>query len=224
MRLLKNRETIGWLSFGFMLVSVYMVFIYAPPDKELGDLQRIFYFHVSSAWIAFLAFFLVFLASILYLKERARRWDILAYGSAEIGVLLTSLVLITGSIWAKPIWYTWWTWDARLTATLVLWLIYVAYLMLRSYTEGSRGARFAAVFAILGFVDVPIVFMSIRWWRTQHPGPVIGEGKGAGLAPPMLYTLFVCLVAFTLLFIYLLLLRTKLETIKDEIDHLKRGD
>ncbi|MFQ6066833.1 MAG: cytochrome c biogenesis protein CcsA, partial [bacterium] len=128
------------------------------------------------------------------------------------------------SIWAKPIWYTWWTWDARLSTTLVLWLIYVAYLMLRSYTKGSRGARFAAVFAILGFVDVPIVFMSIRWWRTQHPGPVIGGGKGAGLAPPMLYTLFVCLAAFTLLFIYLLLIRTKLEKIKDEIDHLKRGE
>ncbi|MFQ5834492.1 MAG: cytochrome c biogenesis protein [bacterium] len=224
MRSLEKRDLIGYLSLVLMLAALYMVFIYAPTDRNLGDVQRIFYFHVSSAWIAFLAFFLVFLASILYLKEGTRKWDILAYGSAEIGVILTSLVLITGSIWAKPIWYTWWTWDARLTTTLVLWLIYVAYLMLRSYTEGSRGARFAAVFAILGFVDVPIVFMSIRWWRTQHPGPVIGGGKGAGLAPPMLYTLFVCLAAFTLLFIYLLLLRTKLETIKDEIDHLKRGD
>lgn len=224
MRLPKNREVIGWLSLVFMLVSIYMVFIYAPPDKTLGQVQRIFYFHVSCAWIGFLAFFLVFLASILYLRGRNRRWDILAYSSAEIGVILTSLVLITGSIWAKPIWYTWWTWDARLTTTLVLWLIYVAYLMLRSYTEGSRGARFAAVFAIIGFVDVPIVFMSIRWWRTQHPGPVIAGGKGAGLALPMTYTLFVCLAAFTLFFSYLLLLRTKLESIKDEIDYLKRGD
>lgn len=207
-----------------MLASICMVFIYAPTDKNLGDVQRIFYFHVSSAWIAFLAFFLVFLASILYLKSKSRRWDILALSSAEIGVLLTSLALITGSIWARPIWYTWWTWDIRLTTTLVLWLIYVAYLMLRFYSEGSRGARFAAVFAILGFVDVPIVFMSIRWWRTQHPGPVIGGGKGTGLAPPMLYTLFVCLAAFTLLFIYLLLLRTKLETIKDKIEYFKKGD
>jgi len=223
MRLPKNREAIGYLSLVFMLAAIYMVFIYAPPDKKLGEIQRIFYFHVSSAWIAFLAFFLVFLASILYLKSRSRRWDILAHSSAEIGVILTTLVLITGPIWAKPIWYTWWTWDARLTTTLVLWLIYVGYLMLRSYTEGSRGARFAAVFAILGFLDVPIVFMSIRWWRTQHPGPVIGGGEEAGLAPPMLYTLFVSLAAFTLLFIYLLLLRTKLETIEDEIDHLKRG-
>lgn len=223
MRLAKSREVIGYLSLVFMLAAIYMVFIYAPPDKNLGDIQRIFYFHVSSAWIAFLAFFLVFLASILYLKSRSRRWDILAHSSAEIGVILTTLVLITGPIWAKPIWYTWWTWDIRLTTTLVLWLIYVAYLMLRSYTEGSRGARFAAVFAILGFLDVPIVFMSIRWWRTQHPGPVIGGGEEAGLATPMLYTLFVSLAAFTLLFIYLLLLRTKLETIKDEIDHLKRG-
>jgi len=223
MRLAKSREVIGYLSLVFMLAAIYMVFIYAPPDKNLGDIQRIFYFHVSSAWIAFLAFFLVFVASILYLKSRSRRWDILAHSSAEIGVILTTLVLITGPIWARPIWYTWWTWDIRLTTTLVLWLIYVAYLMLRSYSEGSRGARFAAVFAILGFLDVPIVFMSIRWWRTQHPGPVIGGGEEAGLASPMLYTLFVSLAAFTLLFIYLLLLRTKLETIEDEIDHLKRG-
>ena len=224
MKLLKNREVIGWLTFVFMLASIYMVFVYAPTDKNLGDVQRIFYFHVSSAWIAFLAFFLVFLASILYLKKKTRKWDILALSSAEIGVLLTSLVLITGPIWAKPIWYTWWTWDARLTTTLVLWLIYVAYLMLRSYSEGSRGSNFAAVFAILGFVDVPIVFMAIRWWRTQHPGPVIGGGEGAGLPPAMLYTLFVSLAAFTLLFIYLLLLRTKLETIKDEIEYFKKGD
>ncbi len=223
MRLPKSREVIGYLSLVFMLAAIYMVFIYAPPDKNLGEIQRIFYFHVSSAWIAFLAFFLVFVASILYLKSRSRRWDILAHSSAEIGVILTTLVLITGPIWARPIWYTWWTWDIRLTTTLVLWLIYVAYLMLRSYSEGSRGARFAAVFAILGFLDVPIVFMSIRWWRTQHPGPVIGGGEEAGLATPMLYTLFVSLAAFTLLFIYLLLLRTKLETIEDEIDHLKRG-
>ncbi len=223
MRLAKSREVIGYLSLVFMLAAIYMVFIYAPPDKNLGEIQRIFYFHVSSAWIAFFAFFLVFVASILYLKSRSRRWDILAHSSAEIGVILTTLVLITGPIWARPIWYTWWTWDIRLTTTLVLWLIYVAYLMLRSYSEGSRGARFAAVFAILGFLDVPIVFMSIRWWRTQHPGPVIGGGGEAGLATPMLYTLFVSLAAFTLLFIYLLLLRTKLETIEDEIDHLKRG-
>ncbi len=224
MKLLRNREVIGWLTFVFMLASIYMVFVYAPTDKNLGDVQRIFYFHVSSAWIAFLAFFLVFLASILYLKKKTRKWDILALSSAEIGVLLTSLVLITGPIWAKPIWYTWWTWDARLTTTLVLWLIYVAYLMLRSYSEGSRGSNFAAVFAILGFVDVPIVFMAIRWWRTQHPGPVMGGGEGAGLPPAMLYTLLVSLAAFTLLFIYLLLLRIKLATIRDEIEYFKKGD
>ena len=168
--------------------------------------------------------FLVFLAGIMYLKTRSPKWDILGSSSAEIGVLLTSLALITGSIWARPIWGTWWTWDARLTTTLVLWLIYVAYLMLRSYTEGPRGARFAAVFAILGFIDVPIVFISIRWWRTQHPGPVIGGGEEAGLASAMLFTLFMSLIGFTLLFVYLLLLRTKLKTIQSDINYLKRGD
>ncbi len=222
MKSLRKREVIGFLALTFMLTGLYMAFIYAPTDANMGDVQRIFYFHVSSAWVAFLAFFLVFLASILYLRSRSRRWDILAYCSAEIGVVLTTLALITGSIWARPIWYTWWTWDSRLTTTLVLWLIYVAYLMLRAYSEGSRGARFAAVFAIIGFFDVPIVFMSIRWWRVQHPGPVIAAGaNGGGLAPPMLYTMFVCLAAFTLFFIYLLLLRIELEKIKDEIEHFK---
>ncbi len=220
MKLFRKRDLIGYLSLAFMVTAIYMVFIYAPPDVTLGEVQRIFYFHVSSAWIAFLAFFLVFLASILYLKSRSRRWDILASSSAEIGVILTTLVLITGSIWAKPIWNTWWTWDSRLTTTLVLWLIYVAYLMLRSYSEREQGARFAAVFAIVGFLDVPIVFMSIRWWRTQHPGPVIATSEG-GLALPMLYTLLVSLAAFTLFFVYLLLVRIELEKIQDEIENLK---
>jgi len=221
MKLNRVRDLIGYSSAVLIFVAVYMVFMYAPADVELGDVQRIFYFHVSSAWIAFLAFFVVFLASIVYLKTKSHYWDIIAHSSAEIGVLLTTAALITGAIWARPIWGTWWTWDSRLTTTLVLWLIYVAYLMLRSQSEKEQGARFAAVFAIIGFIDVPVVFMSIRWWRTQHPGPVLAAGEGGGLHPAMLETLLVSVGAFTLLFIYLLLLRAELQIIADDIERLK---
>jgi len=132
-------------------------------------------------------------------------------------------VLITGPIWAKPIWGIWWTWDARLTTTLVLWLIYVAYLMLRAYLpEGARRANLAAVVGILGFLDVPIVYMSIRWWRTQHPAPVIMGGKGSGLAPDMALTFRVCMVAILCLFVALLLRRIVVELLQDEVDHLYR--
>ena len=208
------------LSFVLIVAALYLVFIYVPTEAAMGIVQRIFYFHVPVAWVAFLAFFVVFIASILYLWKRDNKWDILAYSSAEVGIVFTSLVLITGSIWAKPIWGVWWTWDARLAIMLVLWLIYLAYLMVRSFaTEESRGARFAAVVGIVGFIDVPVVALAIVLWRTQHPGPVIFEG---GLAPSMLFTLLVCLVAFTVLYILLLVQRVLLREAEVEIGKLKR--
>jgi len=191
------------LSFILLVVALYLVFIYVPTDETIGIVQRIFYFHVPVAWVAFLAFFIVFIGSILYLWKRESKWDIIASSSAEVGIVFTTLVLITGSIWAKPIWGVWWVWDARLTTSLVLWLIYVAYLIVRAYAaEEHRGARFAAVVAIVGFIDVPIVALAITLWRTQHPGPVIFQG---GLAPSMLLTLLVCLAAFTTLYFLLLI-------------------
>jgi heme exporter protein C len=211
------------LTFVFMLLALYMALVYAPTEQTMGDVQRIFYFHVPSAWVAFLAFFLVFLFSITYLVKRDKKWDILAGTCAEIGVIFCSLVLITGPIWAKPVWGIWWTWDARLTLTLVLWLIYVGYLMLRHYViDPEKKATFSAVLGIIGFVDVPIVHMSIRWWRTQHPQPVIAGGSDSGLAASMLYTLFVCMAAFTLLFIYLLRKRTALENMKEDLEALRQ--
>src|SRR5262249_18118246 len=157
-----------------LLVGLYAAFVYAPTEAIQGDVQRIFYFHVPLAWLAYLAFFVVFAGSILYLWRRAERWDIYARCSAELGVVFTTLVLVTRSLWGRPIWGTWWSWDARMTSTLILWAIYVVYLMLRAYSnDRARGARYGAVLGILGFADVPIVQMSVVWWRTLHPGPVV---------------------------------------------------
>jgi len=203
-----------------MLVALSGVFLYAPTERVMGDIQRIFYFHVSVAWLALMAFAIVFVASILFLWNGREKWDTLALSAAEIGVLFTTLVLITGPLWAKPVWNTWWTWDPRLSTTLVMWFIYVAYLVLRSFSaDPIRGARIAAVFGIIGFVDVPIVFMSIRWWRTIHP--VVIEPKNIGLSPKMIHTLILCVVASTLLFAWLLHFRTTLERTKREVEKLR---
>lgn len=208
------------LCFLFMVAALFLVFVFVPTEKEMGVVQRIFYFHVPLAWLAFLAFFIVFLSSIFYLWKRKENWDYIANSSAEIGLLFTSLVLITGSIWAKAGWGVWWTWDARLTTTLVLWFIYLAYLMVRAYAvEEERGARFAAVVGIVGFIDVPIVFLATTLWRTQHPGLTIFE---EGLIPAMLLTLLICLVAFTLLYAYLLRRAILLRQLGAEIRRLRQ--
>ena len=202
-----------------MLAALYMVFIFVPTDAEMGIVQRVFYFHIPLAWIAFLAFFIVFGSSIMYLWKRDKKWDFIASSSAEVGLVFTTLFLITGSIWAKPIWGVWWTWDSRLTSSLILWLIYLAYFIIRSYiTEERRRARFAAVVGIIGFIDVPIIALAITLWRTQHPGPVIFEG---GLATEMLWTLLVSIAAFTALYFLLFRQRILLKQDEDELKSLK---
>jgi len=189
-----------------MAFAGWMALIFAPTEQSMGDIQRIFYFHVPSAWISFLAFFIVCLASIAYLVNRNPKWDLLAASSAEIGVLFITLVLITGPLWAKPRWNTFWTWDARLTTSLILWMIYIGYLFIRSFTKmQARGSTLAAVYGIIGFVDVPIVYFSIRWWRNLHPGAVIASSSG-GLATEMLIALLAALLAFTSLYAVLLYL------------------
>jgi len=204
------------------LLALYMAFVYAPKEATMGDVQRIFYFHVGAAWTALLAFFVVLLGGLAYLRTRDRRWDALALSSAEIGVVFTTITLATGSIWAKPAWGAWWTWDPRLTTTTVLWLIYVSYLILRStIDEPERRARFAAVVGIVGFVDVPIVFLSIRLWRTIHP--VLVKSEGFEMAPEMVHALLVALLACTLLYAYLLLVRTCLERRRLEVEAAKRA-
>lgn len=205
------------LGFALMTVSLYLIFIYVPTEKEMGVIQRIFYIHVPLAWVAFLAFFVVFIGSILYLWKRDGKWDILARSSAEIGVIFTTLVLVTGPIWAKPVWGSWWTWDARLTSSLVLWLTYIGYLLVRSYAgEESRGARLAAVLGIVGFMDVPLVYLSIKLWRTQHPRELVSSLEGS-----MMLTLMVSLAAFTVLYVILLRQTTALKHLEASVRELK---
>lgn len=217
------RNVLGGATFVALLVALYMVFIFAPLPANVSDfpeVQKILYFHVSVAWIEFLAFFVVFVGSIAYLKTRSRRWDVLAAASAEIGIVYCSLVLLTGPVWAKAAWNVWWTWDPRLTTTLILWFIYVAYLLIRnSAEEDEKRARFAAVFGIIGFVDVPIVFMAIRWWRTIHP--LIFEGGNVGLSPKMTATLLVSIAAFTLLYFYFLVIRLNIAKLRLEVTQVK---
>ncbi len=206
-----------------MLASIWAIFAYAPTDALQGVVQRIFYFHVPMAWDAYLAFFVVFVASIIYLWRRDERWDWLARASAEIGTIFTTLVLITGSVWGKPIWGTWWTWDERLTTTLILWFIYVGYLMLRSYTgRTASGARAAAVLGIVGFVDVPIDYLSVTWWRTIHPASTyVVAGGSSQLPPAALFAFLLALLTFTLLFAFLLVLVYQLERVQSGVERLR---
>lgn len=193
-----------------MTINLFLIFFYAPVERTMGPIQKIFYFHVPSAWVAFFAFFVVFVASVAYLITRRESWDRIAEASAVVGVLFCTLVLITGPIWAKPVWGIWWTWDSRLTSTLVLWFLYVGYMLLRSYVpDTARKATMSAILGIVGFLDVPVVYFSIRWWRNQHPSPVFEGGEGSGLDPKMRFAFFFSLAVFTLLFYVLLRLRLR---------------
>ncbi len=209
-------------SAALMLLTLYLVFIWVPTERNLGISQRIFYFHVSLAWVGFLAFFFVLVGSVGYLWKRSRSYDNLAYASAEVGMVFTTLMLITGVTWAKPAWGVWWTWDPKLTTSLILWLIYAAYLMLRAYAPaGSQGARYAAVLGIVGFVDVPIIYLSVVWWRTVHPPLVVGPAAEGSLEPSMRAVLMVATVAFTFLFAHLLMERLALRRSEEEADRAR---
>ena len=179
------------LTLVIMLAALYAIFFHAPVEKTMGIVQKIFYIHVPSAFLAFFAFFITFIASIIYLYKRDSKWDIIAYCSVEVGVIFCTIVLITGPLWARPIWNVWWTWDPRLTTTLILWFIYVAYLMFRGVVDENRRANFSAVFGIIGFVNVPLTFFSVRLWRTIHP--VVITSTGMNISTPMKQTFFLLL-------------------------------
>ncbi len=206
------------LTVAALAFAAYEGLVVAPTEQTMGDVQRIFYYHVPSAWTAFLLFFTNFLASIMYLVKRNEAADAVAAATAEVGVVFCTVVLVTGPIWARPVWGIWWTWDARLTTTLVLWLIYVSYLVLRRYSTGSQTSLLAAALAIFGFVDVPIVYMSIRWFRTQHPSPVIGGGANSGLDPSMWPPLLWNWLAFSMLAIILVVARYRLQMMEQEVE------
>jgi len=214
-------DTVLWLAVFFgMMAALYMALIAAPREKTMGDLQRIFYFHVASAITGMTAFAVNFAASLMYVIRKRRWWDNLALSAAEIGVVFFAIVLVTGPIWAKPVWFVWWTWSPRLTLSLILCLLYVAYLLIRKYIEDpDRRAMVSAVFGIVAFLDAPLVWFSIRWWRDIHPSPMLETG---GIAPSMRPAFLVCWAAFQLLLIYLLRRRFFLESLRDDLEALER--
>lgn len=216
----KMRKALAAITFVLMAASVYAAFVYAPTEPKMGHIQRIFYIHMGTVWVATVAFILVFASSIMYLWKGTRKWDILAYCSAEIGVLFLTITILTGSIWAKPVWGTWWTWDPQLTTTFILWILYIVYLVLRmSAGSDTKKAKFAAVFGIIAFIDLPLVYASVRVMRGISP-VVFGPG-GGGIAPQMMHALLINLAACSLLFVLLLMERMDLERMGDELMELK---
>lgn len=205
-----------------LLASMYLIFVWVPTEASMGIVQRIFYLHVSSAIVAFAGFILGGCAAVGFLLNRSHRRDDLSVACNEAGLLFACVNLITGCMWAKPVWGVYWAWDARLTSMLLLALIYVAYLILRqSIAEPSQRAVVCAVVSIFGMVDVPIVYMANRWWRTQHPAPVL-FGEGGSLDPRMTFVLFFTMFSFALLFWCLVRQRRRLETLRRKTDALRR--
>ena len=209
----------------FVLIAstAYIAFNYAPIEKSMGVIQKIFYIHIACAFSAFVAFGTCFYANVRYVFTRQPRADWLGVAAAEVGLTFILVVLISGPIWAHPVWGIWWTWDARLTLTFVLGLLYVSYLLLRSMMEEpDKRALFSALFGIFAFLDVPLVYFSIRWWRTQHPQPVILGGAGSGLEPRMRVAYLLMWGALTGLLILLLNARYKLEALRASVEELRR--
>ncbi|MDP7345649.1 MAG: cytochrome c biogenesis protein CcsA [Anaerolineales bacterium] len=203
-------------AFLLVLLSLYMVFVYAPREVVMGAVQRVFYYHVAAGWIGALAFLVTLIVSILYLATNNIILDRIAVSSVEIGVVFTSMNIASGSIWARPIWNTWWTWDPRLTTATVMWLLYIAYLMLRQGLEDpERQRRFAAVYGILAFASVPLTFLAIRIWRTIHPVVIGSNDPGAegqfDMTMRMRFAFFFSLFTFTVLYTTLLWHRVRLE-------------
>jgi heme exporter protein C len=217
----KRKGILGAATLVFIIAGLYWGLIKAPPDAYQGDSQRIMYLHIPSILIAYLSFFLVFVGSCLYLWKREKRDDNLAHAAAEIGVLFTALTIIEGSIWGRPTWGVWWTWDARLTLTAILLLIFIGYLMLRALVEDeSRAASSAAILGIIGFLDIPLIHMSVYWWRTLHQPPSIlrpDKVPWENIHPELLTALAINFVAFVLLYFYMLSHRLRLGEMHEEI-------
>ncbi len=205
-----------------ILISIYLVFIYTPPHETMGDVQRIFYFHVASAWVSYLAFGVTFTAGLIYLKTKDLKCDTIAFVSAEIGVIFCSIAIITGSLWAGAVWRVFWRWeDIKLFITLVLWFVFIAYLALRANAKSRISkARLSAVFGIIGFICIPLSFGANRIWQQYHP-TVFASSEGS-LQPSMTYTFVVAMIAFTFLYIYLLLAGLDVEKLREKIEKIKQ--
>jgi heme exporter protein C len=220
----KSANSLGLVTFATMIAAIFMVFVYVPTEAEQGIVQRIFYFHVPCAWVAFAAFGLVAISGVFYLWLGQQVWDDLGHSAAEIGMVFCTLVLITGSIWAKPIWGAWWTWDSRLTTTLILWLLYAGYLMLRMMADDTpEAARLAAVAGIVAAADIPVIMVSVRLWRTIHPAVLVTRQGGHGLEDArMIATLLVAMAGFTALGVWLLMLRFATLRTATRLNNLQR--
>jgi heme exporter protein C len=211
---------LGGLSCIGMLASIWLIFFYSPIDALQGVTQRIFYFHVPTAWVGMFAFVVMTIAGVAYLIKPDERFDWVARASGEVGAVFLTFLLITGSLWGKPIWGAWWVWDPKLTAALILWFMIVGYLMMRSYMGRTpESARVGAVWSIVGVIDVPIIYFSVLWWRGQHPGPQITSG--GGLPASAILTLMVSLATFTLLYCFLTMLVYQLQRLQTEAQRLR---
>jgi len=209
-----------------LLGATAMVFFYAPIEKVMGAVQKVFYFHVAAGWVGMLSFLFAAIAGILYLVKKTKIWDLVGVAAVEIGIVFIFINIVTGSIWARPIWNTWWTWDPRLTTATIMELVYIAYLMLRQgIDDPERRARFGAVYAIIGFLSVPLTFFSIRIFRTIHPVVIAGSDPSAvgtfDMTPTMFQTMMVSIVVFSILFIDLVWHRIRLGKLANQVDELK---
>lgn len=219
-------KVLNWITGAMFVGALVLVFAYAPREAVMGEVQRVFYFHVSAGWVGALAFLVTAVGGAVYLIRGNRRWDTLAVASVEIGVVFTLVNIVSGSIWARPIWNTWWTWDPRLVTATVMELVYLAYLMLRQGIEDpDRRARFGGVYGILGFLSVPLTFLSIRIFRTIHP-VVIGSGDPTAegsfdMTPKMLQAFMFSLLTFTFLYVTLLWHRVRLGRLGEKVEQLK---
>ena len=204
------------LTFALLSYGLYQARVVAPTEATMGDIQRIFYYHVPSAFVAFTCFFINLMASLAFLRSRSLVADAWAVSTAEVGVVFCTVVLVTGPLWARPVWGTWWSWDARLTSTLLLWLIYVSYLLLRRYAARGQAPVLGAVLAVFGSVDTVFVYMSIRWFRTHHPQPVLGAG--GSLDPAMHVALWTNVLAFACFAALVIWIRFRLERLQQQIE------
>ena len=208
-------KVLGVIAFLALAVGSVVGLFVTPADVAQGDVQRLMYVHVPAAWLAFVSFFVVFLMSVLYLVQRDLKWDRVAMSSAEIGVLFTALTLILGSLWGRATWGVWWTWDPRLTTTAILMAIYVGYLAIRGFADDlDQRARWSSVVVIIGFVNVPIVYLSVVWWRTLHQPP----SSPRSVSPDILFALLLNLAAFSLVYVYFMVRRARLAAADEKLE------
>jgi len=219
---LPGLKLLAWSTLVLLIVALYWALVGAPTEATMGTIQRIFYYHVPAALAAWTAFVVNAAASLAYLVRRSPKADALAVAGAEVGLAFLTINLITGPIWARPVWGVWWVWDARLTLTLAMWVMYASYLVLRQLTpEGELQPRLAAALALFFAADIPVDYMAIRWWRTQHPAPVLFGGPNSGLAPRMLIALLISMAAFLALMTLLMWLRYRQELLRSRITALR---